>query len=98
MTSGVDRQGRLPPHLGLEAEDRAQDADRRDDQMPDWAASREQRPEKIGAAKAGLQAEARVVAPDKPGERGGGGAPPDKPRRNFIDRQSRIKKTKNGPI
>jgi transposase len=47
------------------AEDRAHGTERRGDEMPDWAASKERRLAKIREAKAALEAEAGAVA-DKP--------------------------------
>jgi transposase len=82
------------------AEDRAHGVERRGDEMPDWVASKERRLEKIRAAKAALEAEARAAAKDKPGGHGKGppGPPPAKAQRNFSDPQSRIMKTKDGFI
>jgi transposase len=82
------------------AEDRAQGAERRGDEMPDWVASKERRLEKIRAAKAALEAEAQAAAAGRPGRRGDGppGPPPAKAQRNFTDPQSRIMKTKDGFI
>src|SRR5579872_2343633 len=47
------------------AEDRAHGAARRGDEMPDWAANKQRRLEKIRAAKAALEAEAEAAAAKK---------------------------------
>jgi transposase len=87
-------------------EDRAHGADRRGDEMPDWVADKAQRLERIRAAKAVLEAEAKDPPPDdedgpgpssgmmskgKPG-RGKDGGPPDRAQRNFTDPDSRIQR------
>jgi Transposase DDE domain/Transposase domain (DUF772) len=99
-----------------EAADRAEDAqhgpDRRDDEMPGWAADKVRRLERIRAAKAELEAEAAAgpdtLDPNGPGpssgmrERGNakadGGPPPGKAQRNFTDPDSRIQPTRDGVI
>jgi len=84
-------------------EDRAH-GDRRGDEMPDWVANKAERLERIRAAKAALEAEAKQPPPDDedgPGpssgmmksgkpERGADGGPPDRAQRNFTDPDSRI--------
>jgi transposase len=81
------------------AEDGKHGAERRGDETPDWVANKQQRLEKIRAAKAALEAEAQAAAAAKPG---GGKDPPETPpgkaQRNFTDPQSRIMKTKDGFI
>jgi transposase len=95
-----------------EAEDAAHGADRRGDEMPDWAADKVRRLARIKAAKAALEAEAAKdpadLDPDGPGpssgmrERGqaanGGGVPPDQAQCNFTDQDSRIQPTQGGVI
>lgn len=82
------------------AEDRQFGTERRGDEMPDWVADKQARLEKIRAAKAALEAEARAAA--KTDRSDDGGAPPavpgDKAQRNFTDPESRIMKTKDGFI
>jgi transposase len=94
------------------AEDRQLGADRRGDEMPDWAANKQHRLAKIRAAKAELEAEARAgaapsdagdgpaVGRTKPGRQSAPAAPApdDKAQRNFTDPDSRIMKTKDGFI
>ena len=80
-------------------------AERRGDEMPDWAANKAARLERIRAAKAALEAEAKAPPPDGdegPGpssgmmertsrpQRGADGGPPDRAQRNFTDPDSRI--------
>jgi transposase len=87
------------------AEDAEHGADRRGDEMPDWMADKERRLERIRAAKAQLEAEAKAGPdasdPDGPGpssgmqergarKRGPADQPPDKAQRNFTDPDSRI--------
>jgi transposase len=100
-----------------EAQDEAEDAehgpDRRGDETPEWMATKGRRLERIRAAKAQLEAEARIdpaaLDPDGPGpssgmqERGGRkgvkpDGPPDKAQRNFTDPDSRIQPTREGFI
>jgi hypothetical protein len=91
------------------AEDRQFGASKRGDEMPDWMANKEKRLEKIRAAKAALEAEAKAAA--KPDDEGSGGKaspgrkskpvtaePSDKAQRNFTDPDSRVMPTKNGFI
>jgi transposase len=92
------------------AEDRAHGAQRRGDELPEWVANKQQRLEKLRAAKAALEAEARAAAAAKASDTddGPGGsehaspppepAPPDKAQRNFTDPESRIMKTNDGFI
>jgi len=68
------------------AEDRAH-AGRRGDELPEWVASKQQRIEKIRAARAALEAEARAQ---------GQATPKPKAQRNFTDADSRIMKSGNG--
>lgn len=74
-----------------EAIDRAEDEqygpDRRGDELPEWVANKEKRLEKIGKAKAELEAEARQEGKEKPEE---------KAQKNFTDPESRIMKTSGG--
>ena len=98
-----------------EAQDRAEDAehgaDRRGDETPDWMADKQQRLARIRAAKAQLEAEAKIdpadLDPDGPGPSSGmqergrrkrakDGGPPDKAQRNFTDPDSRIQPTRDG--
>jgi hypothetical protein len=100
-----------------EAADRAEDAehgaDRRGDETPDWMADKAQRLARIRAAKAHLEAEAKIdpsdLDPDGPGPSSGmqergrrkrakDGGPPDKAQRNFTDPDSRIQPTRDGFI
>ncbi len=95
------------------AEDRQFEADKRGDEMPDWAADKQKRLEKIRAAKAALEAEAKAAATEKraaqdnddddaakPGRKPKppSAVPADKAQRNFTDPDSRIMKTKDGFI
>jgi len=93
-------------------EDRVHGADRRGDEMPDWVAQKAQRVERIRAAKAVLEAEAKQCPPDDddgPGpssgmmkngrpQRGPDGSPPDRAQRNFTDPDSRIQPVRAGVI
>jgi transposase len=88
------------------AEDGEHGGDRRGDEMPAWVANKVARLERIRAAKAALEAEAKAPPPDAddngPGassgmmgrssqpKRGPDGGPPDKAQRNFTDPDSRI--------
>jgi transposase len=94
------------------AADAAEDGelgDRRGDELPAWAADKQRRIEKIRAAKAALEAEAKAPRgdDDEPGassgmrergqpKRGADGGPPPKAQRNFTDPDSRIMKTRDG--
>lgn len=98
-----------------EAADRADDAehgaDLRGDETPAWMADKAQRLARIRAAKAELEAEAKLdpadLDPDGPGPSSGmqakgrpkraeDGGPPDKAQRNFTDPDCRILPTKDG--
>jgi transposase len=100
-----------------EAQDRADDAehgaDLRGDETPAWMADKAQRLARIRAAKAELEAEAKLdpadLDPDGPGPSSGmqekgrpkraeDGGPPDKAQRNFTDPDCRILPTKDGFI
>ena len=78
-------------------------------ELPDWVKSKQQRLEKIRAAKAALEAEAGRDEPDPPSGGGGGGGKRDRrtsgpspgvlkesTQRNFTDPESRILKTSDG--
>src|SRR5215469_2857017 len=96
------------------AEDREHGAERRGDEMPDWVANKAMRLERIRAAKAALEAEAKAppLDPDEDGPgpssgmtgrttpppRGADGGPPDRAQRNFTDPDSRIQPVKPGVI
>ncbi|MGY4343134.1 hypothetical protein ACVWW3_008040 [Bradyrhizobium sp. LM2.9] len=95
------------------AEDRQFGASKRGDEMPDWMANKEKRLEKIRAAKAALEAEAKAKVASKPDDDGSGDGgkarpgrkskpvtaePSDKAQRNFTDPDSRVMPTKNGFI
>jgi hypothetical protein len=86
-------------------EDRSQGEDRRGDDMPAWVANKAARLERIRAAKAALEAEAKAPPPgdddDAPGpssgmmksgkpDRAADGGPPDRAQCNFTDPDSRI--------
>jgi transposase len=99
-----------------EAADAAQDAElgpeRRGDELPDWVADRAARLERIRAAKAALEAEAKADPPPpaaEPGPSSGmvdhgrparapDGSPPKRAQRNFTDPDSRVLKTREGFI
>jgi len=100
-----------------EAQDRAEDAehgaDLRGDETPAWMADKALRLARIRAAKAELEAEAKLdpsdLDPDGPGPSSGmqekgrpkrakDGGPPDKAQRNFTDPDCRILPTKDGFI
>jgi hypothetical protein len=95
------------------AEDREHGCERRGDEMPDWVANKAARLERIRAAKAVLEAEAKAPPSgddDGPGPSSGmvgrngraRGAtpdvPPDKAQRNFTDPDCRILPTKGGVV
>jgi len=77
-------------------------------ELPDWVKSKQQRLEKIRAAKAALEAEAGGDEPDPPSGGGGGGKRDrrtsgpspgvlkESTQRNFTDPESRILKTSDG--
>jgi transposase len=90
------------------AEDRELGEDR-GDELPDWAADKQRRIEKIRAARAALEAEAATPRgdDDEPGassgmrrsgkpKRGPDGGPPPGAQRNFTDPDSRIMNTRDG--
>lgn len=85
-----------------EASDAAEDEQygdgRRGDELPDWVANKQRRLEKIRAAKAALEAEAREQAAARTGTSGGAAPrpPADKAQRNFTDPDSRIMKVAGG--
>lgn len=96
-----------------QAEDAERGADRRGDEMPDWVADKVARLERLRAAKAALEAEAKQPPPDQdddgPGpssgmqksgvpQRGADGGPPDRAQRNFTDPDSRIQPTRGGGV
>jgi len=85
----------------------------RGDELPDWVADKQQRLERLRAAKAALEAEAKAPpAPaddDGPGpstgmvdhgkpKRAPDGGPPERAQRNFTDPDSRILKTADGIV
>src|SRR5262245_39473443 len=78
-----------------EAEDEAEDqefgSDRRGDELPDWVKDKQERVQRIRAAKQALEEEARA---GKEGNEESEPAP--KSQRNFTDPDSRIMKTKDG--
>ncbi len=93
-------------------EDAAYGVDRRGDELPDWVTNKQQRLEKIRAAKGALEADAQDAAwsktrtetlpVDRP-RRGRPaqhppGTPPDRAQHNFTDPDSRIMKTRDGFI
>lgn len=93
-------------------EDRKFGTQLRGDEMPDWLADRQKRLEKIRAARAALEAEARAKAEAKqdadrsspqkakPGRKPkkDPATPDDKAQRNFTDPDSRVMPTKSGFI
>jgi transposase len=94
------------------ADDAAHGRDRRGDELPDWVADKQARLERLRAAKAALEAEAKAEPPApevEPGPSSGmsdhgrprrapDGAPPERAQRNFTDPDSRILKTRDGFI
>jgi Transposase DDE domain len=94
-------------------EDRVHGADKRGDEMPEWVADKAARLERIRAAKAALEQEAREPLPDAdddgPGpssgmmkngrpQRAADGGPPNRAQRNFTDPESRIQPVRGGVI
>lgn len=94
-------------------EDSVHGEDMQGDEMPDWVADKQARLQRIQAAKAALEAEARGDRtdddPDGPGpssgmmrsgrpQRGPNGEPPDRAQRNFTDPDSRIQPVRSGFI
>jgi len=91
-------------------EDRAHGTER-GDELPDWVADKQQRLERLSAAKAALEAEAKAPPSDDDGpgpstgmvdhgkpKRAPDGGPPPRAQRNFTDPDSRIQKTRDGMI
>jgi transposase len=82
-----------------EATDEAEDAqygkDRRGDELPAWVADKQQRAEKIRAAKAALEREAKEAAKqaEQQGERKKSSEPEAKSQRNFTDPDSKCMRT-----
>ena len=96
-----------------DAADDAQHGSCRGDEMPAWVRTKQQRLDRIRAAKAALEAEAKqepsAAARDGPGpssgmqaygkpNRSADGGPPDRAQRNFTDPDSRILPTRDGFI
>jgi hypothetical protein len=92
-------------------EDRVHGSDRRGAEMPDWVANKTAQLERIRAAKASLEVEAKKPPPDNGGpgpssgmmksgkpDRGPDGGPPDRAQRNFTDPDSRIQPTRSGAV
>ncbi|MDW8398141.1 MAG: IS1182 family transposase [Acetobacteraceae bacterium] len=94
-------------------EDAAHGRDRRGDEMPAWVADKQRRLERIGAARAALEAEAAAGPDDQdpngPGPSSGmrgrngtwpgsGEPPPDTAQRNFTDPDSRIQPSPGGGV
>lgn len=89
-------------------EDAAYGVDRRGDELPDWVVNKQQRLEKIRAAKAALEADAQAKkrTDDHPSDRPRRGRPATHPpgtpkdtaQRNFTDPDSRIMKSREGFI
>lgn len=87
-------------------EDAAYGVDRRGDELPDWVVNKQQRLEKIRAAKAALEADAQAKkrTDDHPSDRPRRGrpakhppgTPKDNAQRNFTDPDSRIMKSREG--
>ena len=85
-------------------------ADRRGDELPHWVADQPARLERIRAAKAALEAEAKAETPAagaEPGPSSGmvdhgrpvrapDGGPPERAQRNFTDPDSRVMNTRDG--
>jgi transposase len=96
------------------AEDREHGAARRGDEMPEWVTNKAARLERIRAAKAALEAEAKAAPPgpddDGPGpssgmmertnqpRRAADGGPPEGAQRNFTDPDSRLQPVRRGVI
>jgi transposase len=92
------------------ADDAEHGADRRGDELPDWVADKQARLERIRAAKAALEAEAKAEMPPpaaEPGPSSGmsdhgrprrapDGGPPERAQCNFTDPDSRVLKTRDG--
>jgi transposase len=95
------------------AEDSVHGEEMQGDEMPDWVADKQARLQRIQAAKAALEAEARSDRTDDdsdgPGpssgmmrsgrpQRAPNGEPPDRAQRNFTDPDSRIQPVRSGFI
>ena len=93
------------------AEDAEHGPERRGDELPGWVADKQQRLERIRAAKAALEAEAAAEPPAdaEPGpssgmsdrgrpQRAHDGGPPARAQCNFTDPDSRVLKTRDGFI
>lgn len=96
----------------VDAEEDRQYGERRGDELPAWVKNKQKRLEKIRAAKAELEAEAKTLLATRPPDnrdddpnkpRGGGkrmpkknGEPNDKAQLNFTDKDSKILKTSDG--
>ena len=92
------------------ADDAAHGPERRGDELPEWVEDKQQRLERIRAAKAALEAEAMAEAPPPDAEpgpcsgmtdhgrprRAQDGGPPAGAQRNFTDPDSRVLKTRDG--
>jgi len=90
------------------ADDAAHGPERRGDELPEWVKDKQERLERIRAAKAALEAEAEAPPPDaEPGPSSGmtdhgrparakDGGPPARAQRNFTDPDSRVMKTRDG--
>ena len=99
-----------------ETADAAEDAElgpeTRGDELPDWVADAQARLERLRAAKAALEAEAKADPPSPEAEPGPSsgmvdhgrpahgpeGGPPDRAQHNFTDPDSRVMKTRDGFI
>jgi transposase len=109
----VEVEGWLAQAEGADAaEDATLGAERRGDEMPDWMRDKQRRLERIRAAKAELEAEARAAEAAKPdpGTKADGspsqrrgrkpkhppGVPKPSAQRNFTDPESRIMKNSDG--
>ncbi len=92
-----------------DGEDEATFGDARGDELPDWAADRAQRLERIRQAKAELEAEAQAAAeseaddddddpdpPSAPPRHHDDGTPADEAQRNSTDPDSRVMLTRSG--
>lgn len=89
-------------------EDVAYGVDRRGEELPEWVTHKQQRLEKIRAAKTALEAEAAMRARTEPTlsdrprrgrpAKNPPGTPPNRAQRNFTDPDSRIMKARDGFI
>lgn len=105
----VEVQGWFDQADALDSEDdRKHGAERSGDELPNWVVNKEQRRQRIQAAMAQLEAEARAPEDDPVPPRGGSPSmsqtsssdakPADKAQVNFTDPQSKIMKTGDGFI